>query len=115
MKHKDYEVNIMEKYSHGCYGKTIYGGWVLNASSKANAETFAYDILLNMTYRDLIDEFFYKYQILNPLYIGWILEKRIDFVENGVTRCRYEDRDLAQKISEDFIDNNFTIKANLLK
>ena len=115
MKNKDYEVNIMEKYSHGCHGKTIYGGWVLNASSKANAESFAYDILLAMTYQDLIDEFFNKYQTLNPLYIEWILEERIDYVDNGVARCRYEDRDLSQKISESFIDNNLTIKANLLK
>ena len=115
MKNKDYEVNIMEKYSHGCHGKTIYGGWVLNASSKTNAETFAYDILLTMTYQDLIDEFFNNYQTLNPLYIEWILEERIDFVDNGVTRCRYEDRDLTQKISEDFIDSNFTIKASILQ
>ena len=115
MKNKDYEVNIMEKYSHGCHGKTIYGGWVLNSSSKTNAESFAYDILLNMTYQDLIDEFFNNYQILNPLYIDWILEERIDFVEDGVTRCCYEDRNLNQKISEDFIDSNFTIKANILK
>ena len=67
-----------------------------------------------MTYQDLIDEFFNNYQTLNPLYIEWILEERIDFVENGVARCRYEDRDLTQKISEDFIDSNFTIKASIL-
>lgn len=115
MKNKDFEVNIMEKYSHGCHGKTIYGGWVLNANSKTNAESFAYDILLSMTYQDLIDEFFNKYQILNPLYIEWIIEERVDFVEEGVTRCRYEDRDLTKTISEDFIDTNFTIKASVLK
>lgn len=115
MKNKDYEVDIMEKYSHGCHGKTIYGGWVLNASSKTNAESFAYDILLSMTYQDLIDEFFNNYQTLKPLYIKWILEECIDFVEDGVTRCRYEYRDLTQKISEDFIDSNFTIKVSLLK
>lgn len=115
MVNKDYEVNFMDKYSHGCYGKAIYGGWVLNASSKANAESFAYDILLGMTYQELIDEFFSKYQTSNTLYIDWILTESIEFVKDGVTYCRFQKRDLTKKISEDFINSRFTIKANILK
>ena len=52
---KQYEVEVMGKYSHGCYGKEHYFGMVVSTESCKQAEMFADDILYEMTYEEFFD------------------------------------------------------------
>lgn len=56
MANKDYCIEILDSFSHGCYGKDFYASWCLNSNSKKNAVEFAYDILRCKTWREFAEE-----------------------------------------------------------
>lgn len=52
-KIKQYDVEVLGKYSHGRDGKNYYYGMGLAAYSKSGAENFAFDILSEMTFEEI--------------------------------------------------------------
>jgi hypothetical protein len=64
---KLYRVDILEKASHGIYGKEQYTSWALSESNKQRACNFAEEIVAGMTWKELLqewmpnrDDIFYK-------------------------------------------------------
>lgn len=57
MKTKQYAVEVLEKTSHGKYGKDTFQVWCLSETSKARAVEFGYEILAGMTYREIIKDY----------------------------------------------------------
>ena len=64
---KQYAVEILERYSHGHYGKTYYFGMYVPGFSKKDAEEVAIEMLSEMTFDEItkrcVDE--------NPLSKPW--------------------------------------------
>ena len=106
MKEKQYEVEVYEKHSHGCYGKMHYFGWVLSSNNKANAESFALDILAGMTPNEISKESDGK---LSTSY-GWHT-----FVPMGDGKCRYVELDLDKPSGYEEAEKRFTVKANIFR
>jgi hypothetical protein len=63
MKERQYEVEVYEKHSHGCWGKVHYFGWILSSDKRENAESFALEILAGMTPNDIHKESDGKFNI----------------------------------------------------
>lgn len=109
---KQYEVEVKEKYSHGCYGKQTYFGLVLCADSCKAAETFAEDVLYDMTYEQFfescISDNYRKKIVQNNFMIVW---ERIAN-DNGTETFKYYQRNLTDKIKN---DHGFTFKARVFK
>lgn len=53
---KQYAVEVLEKVSHGIYGKEKYTVWSLSETSKQRACYFAAEIVAGMTWRELLRE-----------------------------------------------------------
>ncbi len=108
MKERQYEVEVYERYSHGCYGKVHYFGWILSADKKENAESFALDIIAGMTPNELVQEA--NGRMVPPGVSGWhIWEKQ----ENG--KMKYIQLDNNKPVGYNYAENNFTVKARLFK
>lgn len=54
MKDKTYSVEVLEKYSHGKYGKTYFFGLCVSATSKKSAETFAEELVNEMDMNEFL-------------------------------------------------------------
>ena len=50
---KQYAVEVLEKHSHGTYGKELYATWCLSETSKKGACSFASEILAGMSWREI--------------------------------------------------------------
>lgn len=57
MKTKQYAVEVLEKRSHGRYGKDVFQVWCLSETSKERVVEFGYEILAGMTYKEIIKDF----------------------------------------------------------
>ena len=57
MKTKQYAVEVLEKRSHGRYGKDIFQVWCLSETSKERAVEFGYEILAGMTFNEILKPF----------------------------------------------------------
>ena len=53
---KQYAVEVLEKVSHGIYGKEKYTVWSLSETSKQRACYFAAEIVAGMTWREILKE-----------------------------------------------------------
>lgn len=56
MKQRQYAVDVLERYSHGIYGKEKYTSWLLSETSKTRACCFAAEIVAGMTWREILTE-----------------------------------------------------------
>ena len=65
MKTKQYAVEVLEKRSHGRYGKDVFQVWCLSETSKERAVEFGYEILAGMTYKEIIKDFVKKFNLKN--------------------------------------------------
>lgn len=109
---KNYEVEVMGKYAHGCYGKEHYFGLVLSAENCKAAETFAEDILFDMTYQEFFERCVndnYRKEIVQDSFMdGW----EWTTADDGKQICKHYHRSLDDKIGN---DHKFTIKARVFK
>ncbi len=105
MKERQYEVEVYEKHSHGCWGKQHYFGWVLSSDKKENAISFAYDILAGMTPSEIVKEANGK--AITPSWHTW--ERQ----EDGT--LRYKKLDSNNPVGYEFAEDHFTVKARLFK
>lgn len=110
---KQYEVEVKNWYSNGCYGKELYFGLILSAENCKSAETFAEDVLYDMTYQEFFDRCNsdnYRKQIVQNQFMNVQIWTRD---ENGkyLTSTRYQ-RELTDKIGN---DKEFTFKARVFK
>lgn len=109
---KDYEVEVKERYSHGCYGKPLYFSMVLHDNSCKSAESFAEDIIYNMTYEEFfnmcIDDNYSKEIVQKSFMRIWVH----DLDENGKIVWKYFNRSLTDKIGN---DHQFTFKARVFR
>lgn len=111
---KDYEVEVMGRYAHGCYGKEHYFGMVLSAENCKAAETFADDLVYDMTYQEFFERCvnhfhgehseFVREQFMNVCV--WTTHA------DGKMTCKYYQRSLTDKIKD---DHKFTFKARVFK
>ena len=106
MKEKQYEVEIYSSYQNGRYGKTHYFGWILSATNKANAESFALDILAGMTPNEIMNESDGKC----GQWFGWY---NLVPIGNGVYRHVTINNDAP--IGYEFAERRFTIKSRVFK
>lgn len=53
---RNYAVDVLEKYSHGIYGKERYTSWRLSETSKQRACNFAAEIVAGMTWQEILSE-----------------------------------------------------------
>ena len=53
---KNYAVDVLEKYSHGIYGKEKFTSWRLSETSKQRACSFAAEIIAGMTWQEILSE-----------------------------------------------------------
>ena len=85
---------------------------VLSADSCKNAETFAEDIIYDMTYQEFFD------RCLDKRFPTELCKKRFMNIEiwskneDGTNNSRYEQRNLTDKLKN---DHEFTIKARVFK
>lgn len=107
MKERQYEVEVYEGYSHGCWGKQHYFGWILSSDKKANAESFALDILAGMTPNELMKESDGKVRVD---VCGWY-----GYVPTGDGTYRYVKLDNNKPIGYKEAERRFTVKARLLR
>jgi hypothetical protein len=110
---KQYEVEIKERYSHGCYGKQTYFGLVLSADSCKNAETFAEDIIYDMTYQEFFDRCIsdnYRKSIVQTQFMNVQIWTRDESGRYIIPT--YYKRELTDKIKN---DRKFTFKARVFK
>jgi hypothetical protein len=107
MKERQYEVEVYERYSHGCYGKQHYFGWILSSDKKANAESFALEILGRMTPNELHKESDGK---LRTDVYGWH-----KFVPTQDGKYKYVILDNDEPIGYEEAEKRFTVKARLFK
>lgn len=109
---KNYEVEVMGRYSHGCYGKDHYFGMVLCAENCKAAETFAEDVISEMTYQEFFEMCVndnYRKEIVQNSFMGvWEWTTHGD----GTKTCKYCQRSLTDKIGA---DHKFTFKARVFK
>ena len=109
---KNYEVEVKGRYAHGCYGKEHYFGMVLCAENGKAAESFAEDILFDMTYQEFFDRCIndnYRKEIVQDSFMeGW--ESTTD--DEGKQVYKHYHRNLTDKIGA---DHKFTIKARVFK
>lgn len=110
---KQYEVEVMGSKSHGIYGKERYFGLVLSSDSCKSAETFAEDIIYDMTYQEFFDRCIsdnYRKSIVQTQFMNVQIWARD---ENGkyLTSTHYK-RELTDKIGN---DHEFTFKARVFK
>lgn len=107
MKEKQYEVEIYEKTSHGCWGKQHFFCWILSSNNKANAESFALDILAGMTPEEISRESDGKciYD-----FTGWW-----GFVPNGDGTSKYVKLDPDKAIGYEEAERRFTAKARVFR
>ena len=109
---KNYEIEVMERYSHGCYGKQVYFGLVLNAENCKAAESFAEDVIYNMTYGEFfemcINDNYRKEIVQNSFMDGW------EWITNeeGKQISKHYHRSLTDKIKD---DHKFTFRARVFK
>lgn len=73
---KQYAVEILERHTHGIYGKERYTVWCLSETSKKGACSFALEIVAGMTWRQILTE---KYgegssHIQKSPYMSWKCE-----------------------------------------
>lgn len=108
MKERQYEVEVYEKYSHGCWGKRHYFGWILSSDKKENAESFALDIIAGMSPNELVKEADGK--MVPPGVCGWHTWEDLG---NGKRRWVKLDND--KPVGYEFAEGNFTVKARLFK
>lgn len=106
MKAKQYEVEVYESYSHGCYGKTHYFGWILSADKKEGAEAFALEILAGMTPNEIHKESDGKFIINCGLY-------RYIPVGDGKHRSVLIGKD--EPLGYEEAERRFTVKARLFR
>ena len=92
---KQYEVEVMEKYSHGQHGKQRFMGWILSHTSKDGAIDFAKDIMSGMTWGD------FKKESVRPLSI---------FMHMSLYGFKEDD-----PISIEHIEKHFSFRATLMK
>ena len=110
---KNYEVQVKNWYSNGCYGKELYFGLVLSAESCKSAETFAEDILFDMTYQEFFERCnsdVYRNPIVQNQFMNVQVWTR-DESGNYLTSTHYQ-RTLTDKIGT---DHEFTFKARVFK
>jgi hypothetical protein len=107
MKEKQYELEIYNYYSNGRYGKQHYFGWVLSSNNRANAESFALDILAGMTPNEINKEADGKF-ILGSTHLH-------KFVPNGDGTFRYVELDNDEPIGYEEAERRFTVKARVLR
>ena len=107
MKERQYEVEVYERYSHGCYGKQHYFGWILSSDKKANAESFAFEILAGMTPNELMKESDGKIRVD---ICGWHTWESL-----GNGKVRYVKLDNDKPIGYEDAEKRFTVKARLFK
>lgn len=109
---KQYEIEVKERYAHGCYGKQIYFGMVLCAENCKAAESFAEDVVYDMTYQDFFEmcvKDCYREKIVQESFMSiweWTTH------EDGKKTCKHCQRSLTDKIKD---DHKFTFKARVFK
>ena len=106
-KEKQYEVEVYEAHSHGCWGKQHYFGWVLSSDKVANAESFALDILAGMTPNELCKEADGRLTRDPYLWHAW------EPLEDGT--WRYVTLDMDKPIGYEEAAKRFTVKARVLR
>lgn len=108
---KQYEVEVMGRYSHGRYGKERYFGLVLSAENCEAAKSFAEDIVYGMTYQEFFDRCMndaYKKEGIQKSFMNrWIWIE-----DGGKERTIFERKELDDKISQ---YQEFTFKARVFK
>lgn len=52
---KDYTVEVLEKYSHGPYGKQFYFGMIVCADNKQSAQSMVEELVDDMTDDEFIE------------------------------------------------------------
>jgi hypothetical protein len=109
---KNYEVEIKERYSHGCYGKETFFGLILSADSCKEAETFAEDILYDMTYQEFFERCHDKRFPTECCKRQYMFVERRIRNEDGTFSYKYEQKNLTDKLGS---DHTFTIKARIFK
>lgn len=107
MKEKQYEVEVYEKYSHGCWGKQHYFGWVLSSDKIANAESFALEILAGMTPNEICKES--DGRLKYDPFIWHTFEP----TEDG--KYRYVVLDPDKPIGYEMAEKRFTVKARVFR
>ena len=71
MKQRQYAVDVLERYSHGIYGKEKYTSWLLSETSKARACCFAAEIVAGMTWREILKEKYGHDNFLSNIFCPW--------------------------------------------
>lgn len=106
MKERQYEVEVYERYSHGCWGKTHYFGWILSSDKKANAESFTLEILAGMTPNEIHKESDGKFNASFGLF-------RYVPIGDGKYRSKLIDKN--EPLGYEEAERRFTVKARLLR
>ncbi len=108
---KDYEVEVMGLYSHGQYGKEHYFGMVLSAENCKKAESFADELLYDMTYQEFFERCFnhFRSEFAKEQFMTVEVWTRTD---NGKLKIHFYKRNLTDKIND---DHRFTFKARVFR
>ena len=101
---KQYQVEVLGKYSHGQYGKPYFTSWVLGHSSKDGAKDFAFEILAGKTWA----EFKQEVEISNPIEMS-----TLDWWQNGCWAS--ESADENDIIGFENVKRHFSFRATLMK
>ena len=106
MKERQYEVEVYGSCNHGCWGKMHYFGWILSSDKKANAESFALEILAGMTPNEIHKESDGKFIINCGLH-------RMIPIGDGKYKSKQIDKD--EPLGYEEAERRFTVKARLLR
>ena len=109
---KQYEVEIMGKYSHGRYGKERYFGMILSADSCKNAESFAEDIIFEMTFEEFFERCNQEYSDLAKK--QFMCFKTFVLIGNNELKYMEKQYSLKDKIAER-VEDKFSFKARVFR
>ena len=108
---KQYEVEVMGRYSHGCYGKEHYFGMVVSVESCKQAEMFADDLLYEMTYEEFFERCInhFKHPYAREQFMT---EEKMIPLQTGGYKFQVIKHELSDRIGD---AHKFTFKARVFR